>query len=98
MNLPRAIAVLAFTLIFIFLLLILGIIIRNGQQQPLSERIAILHLTDCKLPCWLNINLGATNVGQVRERIKRAYGNDPKFVIKEDIPQFTIEEKSKGFT
>lgn len=83
-------------LIFAFLVLILGIIVRNGQKQPLSERVTILHLTDCKLPCWLNINLGNANVGQVRELIKKVYGSQPNYEIKEDIPQFTIEDKSSG--
>src|SRR5258706_1661496 len=85
---------LSFVLILIFLVLSLGVLVKAAQQQPSSAQVIFLHLSDCKLPCWLNINLGRTNVGKVREQIKNVYSKQHNYEIKEDIPQFTIEDKT----
>src|SRR5688572_24925895 len=42
-----------------------------GRHQPLPERVAMLHLTDCELPCWIGIVPGKTTVGEAVERVKQ---------------------------
>jgi hypothetical protein len=46
-----------------------------GRHQPLPERVAMLHLTDCELPCWIGIVPGKTTVGEAVERVKQTYPN-----------------------
>src|SRR5262249_49025344 len=57
-----------------------------GNRQPLPERVAILHLTDCELPCWIGIVPGKTTIGAAKERIRQVYGREFQYEIKEDRP------------
>jgi hypothetical protein len=44
-----------------------------GRRQPLPERVAMLHLTDCELPCWIGNVPGKTTVGEARDRVRQTY-------------------------
>jgi hypothetical protein len=85
-------------LVFTSLVLFLGVVVKTAQQQPISEPVMLLHLTICRLPCWLNINIGNTDVGTVRGQIKKVYESQPNYEVKEDIPQFTVEDRVTGLT
>ena len=44
-----------------------------GNAQPPKAALAQLHLTDCALPCWLNITPGQTPFADAVERISTVY-------------------------
>lgn len=52
-----------------------GTAILIGRQQPQSERLAVLHLSDCAPPCWLDIVPGVTRLDDAIPRIKARYAN-----------------------
>lgn len=88
--------------IFILLAVIAaGIVLAQsiGRQQPLPERVAILHLTDCKLPCWIGIVPGKTTVGEARRRIREVYADLPGYSVRDDldadVPSFAVYGGSK---
>src|SRR5579859_1219802 len=61
----------------------MALVIFVARQQPLPPRLAMLHLTDCELPCWIGITPGVTPADQVKARIEEVY--DPKiYRIEED--------------
>src|SRR5260370_38374078 len=53
-----------------------------GRQQPLPERLAMLHLTDCAPPCWIGIMPGVTTLADAAIRAETTYGNSPKYAMK----------------
>src|SRR5579864_7933293 len=44
-----------------------------GRDQPLPERLAMLHLTDCAPPCWIGIVPGVTTIQEARKRVDAIY-------------------------
>ncbi len=55
-----------------------------GRAQPTPPRLAMLHLTDCELPCWIGIVPGVTTVEDAGEIIEKTfvgsyYDTDPKW-------------------
>lgn len=44
-----------------------------GRAQPIPARVALLHLTDCHLPCWIGIVPGRTKFDDALGKIKIAY-------------------------
>jgi hypothetical protein len=67
-----------------------------GRSQPPPEQIAMLHLTDCELPCWIGIVPGQTTISEARQRIEGVYGAKPKYAVERTDFGFLI--KSKGDT
>jgi hypothetical protein len=63
------------------------IAVQLGRRQPLPERVAMLHLTDCELPCWIGIVPGKTTRGEARQRIYELYdeiwGHGVGFAVRE---------------
>ena len=59
-------------LITIFLLAI-GAVLLVGQQQPMPERVARLHLNDCALPCWNEITPRVSSLNDVERRITTTF-------------------------
>src|SRR5437868_1860445 len=59
------------------LLALLGIAMITGRLQPIPPRIAILHLNDCQLPCWIGIIPGKTTMAEALNRTKQVYANLP---------------------
>ncbi len=47
-----------------------------GRAQPIPPRLAMLHLTDCDLPCWIGIVPGVTTVGDAKKLIRQMYNAD----------------------
>jgi hypothetical protein len=45
-----------------------------GRQQPASQALLTLHLTDCALPCWIGIVPGQTPIGDARYRLAEVFG------------------------
>jgi hypothetical protein len=54
-----------------------------GRTQPMPDRVALLRLDDCHLPCWIGIVPGKTTVGQARQRIRDVYGKMMGFAVDE---------------
>lgn len=48
-----------------------------GQVQPLPSNMAMLHLSDCVLPCWIGIVPGKTKISEAHVLIARIYGKYP---------------------
>ena len=90
--LPRAIL-----LIFIFSA-ISGASIWIARQQPAPERVAMLHLTDCQLPCWIGITPGVTTMDEAEQKILRVYGNAPNIKIEfiEGDQRFQVKNAITG--
>src|SRR5258707_6670431 len=66
----------------------IALVILLARRQPLPPRLAMLHLTDCELPCWIGITPGVTPVDQVKARIEAVYG---------DVSTYRIgDQKSDG--
>lgn len=55
-----------------------------GRQQPTPDNLALLHLTDCELPCWIGIVPGKTTLAEAEARIRQVYGNAPGYVLQQD--------------
>ena len=55
-----------------------------GRQQPVPPRVAMLHLTDCQLPCWIGIIPGVTPMDEARQKLLNLYGNLPAYKIEFD--------------
>ncbi|HLY26794.1 MAG TPA: hypothetical protein VKQ72_10675 [Aggregatilineales bacterium] len=72
--------------VLLVLLVCIGLVIFVARQQPLPPRLAMLHLTDCALPCWIGITPGVTPVEQVKARIESVYGDSKVYHISEDSP------------
>src|SRR5260370_13488585 len=65
---------LGFTLIGILACFTLtGTALIVGRDQPLPERLAMLHLTDCAPPCWIGITPGVTTVRDAIKRVDAVY-------------------------
>jgi hypothetical protein len=56
----------------IHFLIISGVVIA-ARQQPLPQRLALFHLNDCKLPCWIGITPGLTSVKTAEELLKNTF-------------------------
>src|ERR1051325_55169 len=70
-----------------------GMAMLIGRKQPLPERLAVLHLTDCAPPCWLDIVPGVTTLSQAIPRIKARYANLPEYQssFSESPTSFTVQ-------
>ncbi len=44
-----------------------------GEELPPPEELAQLHLTDCRLPCWVGIVPGQTTFDEGTQRLKAVY-------------------------
>lgn len=70
-----------------------------GRQHPPAAYVAWLHLTDCKLPCWLGIVPGKTTLAEARTRIFKAFpgsvqtnkGNPGYFLINDTRDHFVAQ-------
>src|SRR5258708_19418668 len=60
-----------------------GVALLLGRAQPMPDQLALLHLGDCQLPCWIGIVPGKTTVGEARQRIKNVYGKISSFAVDE---------------
>lgn len=69
----------AFLLLGIFVVAALLI----GRAQPTPPRVAMLHLTDCELPCWIGIMPGKTTIQEAQSIVKNTYGDSAIFSISE---------------
>jgi hypothetical protein len=67
-----------------------------GRAQPIAQRVALMHLGDCALPCWIGIEPGQSTLAQARDQITKIFGNSPNYEIKESAGhgQFTIWDKA----
>src|SRR4051812_20780951 len=50
-----------------------GTTVIAGRHDSAPDHLAILHLTDCTLPCWIGIVPGQTTLDQAGERIDAVY-------------------------
>ena len=73
-----------FTLILalcLFFTVFTGAAILIGQQQPVPERLILLHLADCTPPCWIGIVPGVTTLDDAAIRAAATYRNPSKYAI-----------------
>jgi hypothetical protein len=97
-TLPRFLISLAL-LVLMLLTLLIGAAIVVGIQQPPSEWVSFLHLNDCELPCWIDIEPGKTTFAEARQRVMNAYQSISLYEL---LPQgedhFFITDKSQGYS
>lgn len=55
--------------------LITSAVIGIGRGQPPSDGLALLHLDECELPCWLGITPGQTPWDAAKQMIMDAYSD-----------------------
>jgi len=68
-----------------------------GSAQPVPENVAILHLTDCELPCWIGIIPGQTTFEDARQRVQEVYGNLSDHTLIEGAPgSYVITSRTRG--
>lgn len=60
-------------LVLLTVTLVTGAAMLLGRALPIPDRVALLHLGDCQLPCWIGITPGKTSIGEARQRIKDVY-------------------------
>lgn len=66
-----------------------------GRRQPIPPRIAMLHLTDCQLPCWIGIVPGTTTLDEAQEKIRQVF-DATSFEVTDDFPNFIITDRVTG--
>src|SRR5262249_3873926 len=59
---------------FIILAAATGAALLVGQAQPIPSRLAMLHLTDCRVPCWIGIVPGVTSQEEAIRKVEIVYG------------------------
>jgi hypothetical protein len=57
-----------------------------GQEQPLPEHLAVLHLTECAPPCWIGIVPNVTTVEEARTKIEAVYGQSTSHSLSFNAP------------
>lgn len=87
---------LAFFLCFLSILFTAGAI-SLGYQQPSSTWVQILHLEECKPPCWIDIQPGETTVREAQEKIDLNYGDTSIYQI-EKHQNYRIVHKPTGYS
>lgn len=55
--------------------LLIGAAVTAGRLQPLPDRLAALHMSDCLAPCWIGIVPGITPLTEARKRIEARFGD-----------------------
>src|SRR5258707_8222360 len=66
-----------------------------GRRQPIPDRIALLHLNDCELPCWIGIVPGKTTLGETQDRIKQVYGAIPGYELRTTDLGFALTSQTQ---
>lgn len=57
-----------------------------AQQEPsASDWLTLLHLTDCELPCWIDIVPGETTVGEAVAQVAATYADTSLYQVEESI-------------
>lgn len=79
--------------LIILLSLLSGIAIYIGRQQPLPERLAMLHLDMCEPPCWIGITPGQTSSEEAKRRIYEVFDQPPYQIIHDYGGRYTIDSK-----
>src|SRR4051812_11626816 len=51
----------------------IGMTVVAGRRDVVPDLLAMLHLTDCALPCWIGIVPGQTTLDETGERIEAVY-------------------------
>ncbi len=69
-----------------------------SRQQPLSNWLTLLHLTECELPCWIGITPGETTVGEAQKQIAATYGDSSLYILnmEENLPA-VVTYKPTGY-
>jgi len=70
-------------LVFLSCAAFIGLALLVGQAQPIPPRVAVLHLTQCSLPCWIGIIPGTTTKEEAVEKVRKVYGKN--VLAKEDV-------------
>jgi hypothetical protein len=52
-----------------------------GRSLPVRPGLAMLHLSDCALPCWIGIIPGKTTLLEARKQIQEVFGKSPDYRI-----------------
>jgi hypothetical protein len=89
------------TAILIILLLLEVLAVFIGHQQPTPEYLSFLHLTDCKLPCWIGIEVGTTTLLEAKTQLFVVFSNNNKYSIaelEEPYPTFQVDDKIAGLS
>jgi hypothetical protein len=85
-------------LLCIGLLLAAGAFVAAGYAQPPSQWVALLHLNDCAMPCWIGIQPGVSTAGEALERLDTTYGgSDFDLVSQPDSLAFIIMDRASGY-
>ncbi len=75
-------------ILLIVCLFVTGTAVVVGRQQPISPRLAMLHLTDCKLPCWIGIIPGTTTLDEAKKDITATYSPSRDVRIDDTQPEY----------
>ena len=62
-------------LVYCCLILVTSLVIVTGRGQPPSDGLALLHLDECELPCWLGIVPGTTTWRDAMQAIESEYNS-----------------------
>ncbi|HLY25248.1 MAG TPA: hypothetical protein VKQ72_02840 [Aggregatilineales bacterium] len=68
------------------------------QAQPVSDRLEMLHLTDCVVPCWIGIVPGKTRMNDALQRIKEVYGNTPGYTLSANLLRLRLDNDLTGLS
>src|SRR5579859_3808407 len=68
-------------LLTVLLTLVTGTTLLVARAQPPSARVAMLHLDDCQLPCWIRITPGKTTIGEAKRRLQEVFGDSLVFTL-----------------
>jgi hypothetical protein len=55
------------------MIIVVGAVVILARRQPVPSYLAMLHLNDCNLPCWVGIEPGRTTLNQAVSLIKQTY-------------------------
>jgi hypothetical protein len=88
----------------LFLLFSVAIIVMIliGRAKLIPDRLAMLHLTDCQIPCWIGITPSKTTISQAKAYIDAVYATAPDYLIvdtqesDDTLLQFLIHTKSSS--
>jgi len=66
------------TIVFV---LMTGATLLVARAQPPTDRVAMLHLDECHLPCWIGITPGKTTVAEAKQRLQEVFGTSLVFTL-----------------
>src|SRR5258708_8351111 len=73
-----------------------GAVVLIGRQQPPPSSVILLHLDECRLPCWIGIVPGETTVSEAGRYIQAVYGSQAGIELVGNDTQYSIRDTVHG--